>query len=49
MPVVRRKLKFLVVMDPLAADPEAPAGQVEADHVVTVCPWTGHRVSPHYL
>ena len=42
MPHGRQQEAGGAVMDPLAADPEAPAGQVEADHVITVCPWPGH-------
>ena len=33
----------------LAAEPEPAAYRVEADQLVTVCPWPGHCASPHYL
>jgi hypothetical protein len=35
-------------MDPLAAEPDAAALDVEPDQPITVCPWSrGHRALSH--
>jgi hypothetical protein len=35
------------VVHPLAADPDAAAGEIHAEQPITVCPWSPHCVTPH--